>query len=210
MCTELLSETSVGSGHVCSQTVLHLLQERHPALTLLLKALLPQCLSLQLTANTETNQSQTTLQPTKPLYYCCTSSTTDLQASSALAEVSAQQRLRRCRRRAAASPRVRQQLSSFRTSRSADRPLSSRRPDCKHMVAAQTQRDHNNLNDRTHAITAGDTNMLRTCFVIICAHKVSCYFEFCTFSFNFLTSFSVIPSFRWKQSLIKNLTRLKM
>lgn len=64
---------------------------------------------------------------------------TDLQASSALAEASAQRRLRNCRRCAAASSSVRLQLRSLSTSRSADRPLSSMRPDWKHMVASETQ-----------------------------------------------------------------------
>lgn len=113
------------------------------------------------------------------------SSHTDLQASSALAEASAQLWLRRWRRRTAASPRVRLRLSSFSTSRSADRLLSSRRPDCKHMVASQTQRDHNSLDDGAHAITAGDPNMLRTRFVFFCPHLVHCYFKFST-SFKFI------------------------
>lgn len=64
---------------------------------------------------------------------------TDLQASSALAEASAQRRLRNCRRCAAASSSVRLQLRSLSTSRSADRLLSSMRPDWKHMVASETQ-----------------------------------------------------------------------
>ena len=72
--------------------------------------------------------------------YSCTDVRSDLQASSARAAVSAQQRLRRCRRRAAASPGVRLRLCSFSTSRSADRPLSSRRPGWKHMVTPQINR----------------------------------------------------------------------
>lgn len=94
------------------------------------------------------------------LMYSCADLRPDLQASSALAEASAQQRLRRCRRRAAASPGVRLRLCSFSTSRSADRPLSSRRPDCKHMVASQITRDHNSLDDCTHDITE-DPNRTR-------------------------------------------------
>lgn len=50
VCAELLSEADVRAGHVHSQTVLHPLQERHPALTLLLEALSPQGLRLELTA----------------------------------------------------------------------------------------------------------------------------------------------------------------
>lgn len=53
----LLSEAAVGSGHVHGQTVLHPLQERHPAPTLVLKALLPQRLCLQLAAHTDTDPS---------------------------------------------------------------------------------------------------------------------------------------------------------
>ena len=51
MCAELLSEAGVGAGHVHSQAVLHPLQEGHPALTLLLKALPPQSFRLKLTAH---------------------------------------------------------------------------------------------------------------------------------------------------------------
>lgn len=54
--TELLSEADVRAGHVYSQAVLHPLQERHPALTLLLKTLPPQRLRLQLTAHQNTNR----------------------------------------------------------------------------------------------------------------------------------------------------------
>ena len=57
VCAELLSEADVRAGHVYGQTVLHPLQETHPALTLLLKALLPQSLHLQLTARTKNNTS---------------------------------------------------------------------------------------------------------------------------------------------------------
>ena len=56
VCAELLSEADVRTGHVYSQPVLHPLQERHPALTLLLKALPPQCLRLQLAAHPETQK----------------------------------------------------------------------------------------------------------------------------------------------------------
>lgn len=55
VCAELLSEANVRAGHVYGQTVLHPLQERHPALTLLLKALSPQCRRLQLTAHPNKN-----------------------------------------------------------------------------------------------------------------------------------------------------------
>jgi len=51
VCTELLPEAKVRASYIHSQTVFHPLQERHPALTLLLKRLLPQCLRLQLTAH---------------------------------------------------------------------------------------------------------------------------------------------------------------
>lgn len=48
---ELLSEAGVRRGDVDSETVLHPLQERHPALALLLETLPPQLLRLQLAAN---------------------------------------------------------------------------------------------------------------------------------------------------------------
>lgn len=54
VCAELLSEAAVWARHIDGQVVLHPLQERHPARTLLLKALLPQRLRLHLTANKAT------------------------------------------------------------------------------------------------------------------------------------------------------------
>lgn len=48
VCAQLLPEAGVGAGHVHRQTVLHPLQEGHPALALLLKALPPQQLRLHL------------------------------------------------------------------------------------------------------------------------------------------------------------------
>lgn len=47
---QLLPEAGVGAGHVHRQTVLHPLQEGHPALALLLEALPPQQLRLHLAA----------------------------------------------------------------------------------------------------------------------------------------------------------------
>ena len=98
----------------------------------------------------------------------CRDLRSDLQASSARAEVLAQQRLRRCRRRAAASPGVRLRLSSFSTSRSADRPLSCRRPDWKHMAASQITGDHNSLDEFTHDITSTP----HACSEFFCPHFV--------------------------------------
>lgn len=54
MGAELLPEAEVGAGHVHGQTVLHPLEEGHPALTLLLKRLQPQRLRLQLAENRRT------------------------------------------------------------------------------------------------------------------------------------------------------------
>lgn len=48
VCAQLLPEAGVGAGHVHRQTVLHPLQEGHPALALLLEALPPQQLRLHL------------------------------------------------------------------------------------------------------------------------------------------------------------------
>lgn len=48
---ELLSEAGVRRGDVDGEAVLHPLQERHPALALLLETLPPQHLRLQLAAN---------------------------------------------------------------------------------------------------------------------------------------------------------------
>lgn len=50
VCTKLLPEAKVRARNIHSEVVLHPLQEQHPALTLLLKCLLLQNLSLQLTA----------------------------------------------------------------------------------------------------------------------------------------------------------------
>ncbi len=118
------------------------------------------------------------------MFMCsCTGLSSDLQASSALAQASAQRWLRRCRRRAAASPSVRPQLSSFSTSRSADRPLSSNRPDCKHMVDTQITRDPNVCK------TAHVTSRLRSQTATCCTHEETVFF--CSFSllFEFSSSF---------------------
>lgn len=50
---QLLPEADVGAGHVRRQTVLHPLQEGHPALALLLEALPPQPLRLRLAVQRE-------------------------------------------------------------------------------------------------------------------------------------------------------------
>lgn len=62
MSTELLSEAVVRSRYVYSQAVLHPLQERHPAFTLLLKSLLPQHFRLQLTVHKTEQQVKNVLQ----------------------------------------------------------------------------------------------------------------------------------------------------
>lgn len=53
---QLLPEASVAAGHVHRQTVLHGLQEGHPALALLLEALPPQQLRLHLAAPPQERQ----------------------------------------------------------------------------------------------------------------------------------------------------------